>query len=76
MGHMLIECVWLLMQWNPGYRGFQKWQDKLLDLKATRSSRKKIVVAIARQFALDWWMNRTGRIKPEEVGLKMKALSL
>lgn len=72
--HMLIECAWLLMRWNPDYRGVLKWRDRLLDAKLTRSSKKKIAVAIARQFAVDWWRVRTGRIQPEEIGLDMKLL--
>ena len=69
---MLIECIWLLMQWNGGYRGIVKWQHKLLEAKLTKASKKKIVVAIARQFAVDWWMVRTGRITAQELGLTMK----
>lgn len=73
MRHMLIECVWLLTQWNPGYRGIEKWRDKLLEAKLNKSGKKKIIVAIARQFAVDWWKVRTGRITPEQLGLEMKA---
>ena len=73
--HMLIECTWLLIRWNSGYRGVQKWTEQLLDAKLTRSSKKKIVVAIARQFAVDWWRVRTGRVKPEEIGLDMKLIN-
>jgi transposase len=62
--HMLIECVWLLIQWNPGSRGIVKWRDKLLEAKLTKASKKKIVVAIARQFAVDWWRIRTGKVTP------------
>jgi len=72
--HMLIECVWLLIQWNPDYRGIVKWRDKLLEAKLTKASKKKIVVAIARQFAVDWWRIRTGKITPDQLGLTMKAL--
>lgn len=70
--HMLVECVWLFMQWNSGYRGIVKWREKLLESKLTKSSKKKIVVAIARQFAVDWWKLRTGRTTAEELGLIMK----
>ena len=70
--HMLIECDWLLMQWNPGYVGFEKWRHKLEEAKLTKASKKKIVVAIARQFAVDWWKVRTGRISAQELGLEMK----
>ena len=74
--HMLIECVWLLMQWNSGYRGIVKWREKLLEAKLTKASKKKIVVAIARQFAVDWWKLRTGRMTAEQLGLSMKDLNL
>ncbi|MCH6256945.1 hypothetical protein MLD52_10330 [Puniceicoccaceae bacterium K14] len=60
------------MNWNPRYVGFEKWRDKLLDAKLTKAS-KKIVVAIARQLAVDWWKVRTGRVCPENLGLEMKA---
>lgn len=72
--HMLVECVWLLIKWNPGYTGITKWQDKLDAAKATKASRKKIVVAIARQFAVDWWRIRTGQLTPESLGLTIKPL--
>lgn len=70
--HMLIECVWLLLQWNKDYRGIVKWREQLLEAKLTRASKKKIIVAIARQFAVDWWRIRTAQIKPEQLGLVMK----
>jgi len=72
--HMLIECVWLLIQWNPDYRGIVKWREKLLEAKLTKASKKKIIVAIARQFAVDWWRIRTGKVTPDQLGLTMKAL--
>jgi len=74
--HMLVECVWLFLQWNRGYRGIVKWRVKLLEAQLTKSSKKKIVVAIARQFAVDWWKLRTGRITAEELGLIMKEPTL
>lgn len=72
--HMLVECVWLLIRWNPGYVGIAKWQSQLDAAKATKASRKKIVVAIARQFAVDWWRVRTGQVTPESLGLVMKPI--
>ena len=30
-----------------------------------------MAVAIAREFAVDWWRIQTGAIKPEDVGLKV-----
>lgn len=72
MRRLFVEWVWLLLQWNPGYRGLDKWREKLLAAKASKSSRKKIVVAVARQLAVDWWRVRTGRLRPEDLGLEMK----
>jgi transposase len=72
MRRLFVEWVWLLMKWNPGYKGFDKWSEKLLDAESNKASKKKIVVAIARQLAVDWWRVRTGRIKPEDLGLEMK----
>lgn len=74
--HMLVECVWLLLQWNSGYRGIVKWRDQLLEAKLTKAGKKKIVVAIARQFSVDWWRLRTGRITAQELGLTMKEVNL
>ncbi|MGZ0709911.1 IS110 family transposase [Coraliomargarita sp. W4R53] len=73
--HMLVECVWLLMRWNPGYAGIAKWQGRLDAAQATKASRKKIVVAIARQFAVDWWRVRTARVTAESLGLAMKPIN-
>jgi transposase len=73
--HMLVECAWLLIQWNPGYVGIAKWQSRLDAAQATKASRKKIVVAIARQFAVDWWRVRTGRVTAESLGLTMKPVN-
>ena len=73
--HMLVECVWLLLQWNSDYRGILKWRDQLLEAKLTKASKKKIVVAIARQFCVDWWRLRTGKITAEQLGLSMKEVA-
>ena len=70
--HMLVECAWLLIRWNPGYVAVVKWQNRLEAAKATKASRKKVVVAIARQFAVDWWRVRTGQVTAESLGLAMK----
>jgi hypothetical protein len=39
--------------------------------KATKAARKKAVVAIARQMAVDIWRWRTGRVKPQDLGWVM-----
>ena len=36
---------------------------------ATGAARKKAIVAVARQLAVDLWRIRTGRVSPESLGL-------
>lgn len=72
MRRALVELVWLLMKWNSGYKGLDKWREELLSSRLAAGRKKKIVVAIARQLAVDWWKVRTGRTTPEALGLEMK----
>lgn len=67
----LIELAWRLVVWQPNCRLVQKWQHVLGNAKATRAARKKAIVAIARQMAVDLWRWRTGRVKPEALGWQM-----
>lgn len=73
MRHMLIECAWNLIRWNSGYKGVSKWQAQLDNPKTTKGRRKQIVVAIARQFAVDWWRIRTGQCTAADFNLALKA---
>ena len=70
---VLVECLWRLCVFEPEYRVVKKWQPELLSLKTSRPRRKKIIVAMARAFAVDWWRVRTGRCKAEDLGLKLQA---
>jgi transposase len=68
----LVECLWRLCMFQPGYRVVKKWRPELLNPKTSRPRRKKIIVAMARSFAVDWWRVRTGRCKAEDLGLKLQ----
>jgi transposase len=68
---VLVECMWRLCAFQPEYRLVRKWAPALRDPKATKARRKKIIVAMARQFAVDWWRLRTGRVQATELGLVM-----
>lgn len=71
MRSMLVEAVWRLRLWNSSWRGIQKFHHVLgRGAKAGPSAKKKAVVACARLLAIDLWRIETGRIKPEDVGLK------
>jgi transposase len=70
---VLVECLWRLCVFQPEYRVVKKWRPELLNPKTSRPRRKKIIVAMARTFATDWWRVRTGRCKAEALGLKLQA---
>jgi transposase len=69
---VLVECMWRLCVFQPEYRVVKKWQPILADPKTSRPRRKKIIVAMARMFAVDWWRIRTGRSKAEDLGFELK----
>jgi transposase len=69
---VLIECVWRLSRFQPEYRLVKKWRTLLYDPKTSPARRKKIIVALARGFSVDWWRVRTGRCQAEELGLELQ----
>ncbi len=66
--HLLIEAAWRLLRFQPGYHPVAKWREAFLD-RVRPGRRKKIVVAIARQLAVDLWRIATGRATAEQLGL-------
>jgi transposase len=65
--HLLVEAAWRLLRNQPTYRSVAKWREAFL--AASPSRRKKIIVAIARQLAVDLWRLATGRASAEQLGL-------
>jgi hypothetical protein len=59
---ILVETVWRLLRWQPFWKSARKMKFKVLDGPAMR---KKAVVALARQLAIDLWRWRTG---PDDLG--------
>jgi len=66
---MLVECAWRLLLYQRGYIALKKWGASLLDATTGRSRRKKLLVALARQWAVDLWRWRTGRATLEQLGI-------
>jgi len=66
---LLVEAVWRLLKWQPGWHARQKW---LAKLKHGASLKKKSAVALARQLAIDLWRWRTGRATAAELGWVLK----
>src|SRR5437016_603727 len=66
----LVELAWRLVRFQPNYKSVVKWRQILAKAAlATGAARKKAIVAVARQLAVDLWRVRTGRCKPEVRGL-------
>jgi transposase len=62
---LLVEAVWRFLQWQPGWHAAQKLKTRL---NAGAAIKKKTVVALARQLAIDLWRWRTGRCTLAELG--------
>lgn len=70
--HFLQEAVWRMFNFQPDYKPIKDWRERIArEGKLSAARKKKMAVAIARRFAVDWWRIRTGRADPSELGLKM-----
>jgi hypothetical protein len=58
----LVELAWRLVRFQPDYHPVRKWRQILAKgALATGAARKKAIVAVARQLAVDLWRIKTGR---------------
>ncbi len=71
--HVLQELAWRLPQFQPDYKAVVQRRSAFATAKANgnKAAKKKIAVGLARQFIVDWWRIRTGRITPQKLGLQM-----
>ena len=69
----LVEMAWRLVLWQPECKLVKKWAPVMGNPK-NRAARKKAIVAIARQLAVDVWRWRTGRTQPANLGWTMVGL--
>jgi len=66
----LVELAWRLVRFQPNYKPIVKWRQILAKgALATGAARKKAIVAVARQLAVDLWRIKTGRLRAEQLGL-------
>ena len=67
----LVELAWRLVRFQSNYKPVVKWRAILAKgALATGPARKKAIVAVARQLAVDLWRIRTGRLQPAQLGLE------
>ena len=62
---LLVEAVWRMLRWQPGWKAAVKLK---LKLGAGTAMKKKTVIALARQLAIDLWRWRTGRCSLADLG--------
>jgi transposase len=54
----LVELAWRLVRFQPNYKAVRKWQARCAQgTLLTGAARKKAIVALARQLAVDLWRN-------------------
>jgi transposase len=65
----LVELAWRLVRFQPEYGPVKKRLPILAKgAKATGAQRKKSIVAVARQLAVDLWRLNTGRCTAAQLG--------
>ena len=62
---LLVEAVWRFLLWQPHWKAALKMKTKL---GAGTALKKKTVIALARQLAIDLWRWRTGRCTLADLG--------
>jgi transposase len=62
---LLVQAVWRFFTWQPEWKAAQKMKAKLAGGTAMK---KKTVIALARQLAIDLWRWRTGRCTMADLG--------
>jgi transposase len=66
-----IELAWRRVIWQPESKLVKKWKPVLGPPKASKGARKKAIVAIARQMAVDLWRWKIQRAEPSDFGWEM-----
>ena len=68
----LVELAWRMVRFQPGYPPVAKRLHILgKGAKATGAQRKKMIVAVARQLAVDLWRLNTGRCTAAQLGMRV-----
>jgi transposase len=67
--HALVEAVWRLLRMQPHWKRLEKLKDKQMAGQRV-PVKKKMVVALARELAVDLWRLHTGRSTLEALGLQ------
>jgi len=67
----LIELAWRMVLYQPQSKAVQRWKHVFFNPKAAARQKKRAIVALARQLAVDLWRWQTGKVTPEKLGWVM-----
>ena len=67
----LIELAWRMVLYQPQCTSVQRWRHLLLNPKAATRQKKRALVALARQLAVNIWRWQTGKVTPAQLGWVM-----
>ena len=68
---LLIEMAWRFVRYQPDCHAVHRWLPILQNKQAGTRARKKAIVAVARQLAVDLWRLATGQTTAENLGLRV-----
>lgn len=63
----LVELAWRMVRFQPQSKAVQRWKHVFFNPKAAARQKKRAIVALARQLAVDLWRWQTGKITPEQL---------
>jgi transposase len=67
----LVELAWRMVRFQPQCQAVQRWKHVLLVPQAAARQKKRALVALARQLAVDLWRWQTGKVTPAQLGWVM-----
>jgi transposase len=65
---LLVELAWRIVLYQPNYPPAKKHAPVLLGLRSHARRKKQLIVALARQLAVDLWRWQTGQVTPQQLG--------
>ena len=77
MRRILVQMAWRMFRYQPDYRLVRKWGPKMAEAssKGYKAMKKRIIVAFAREMAVDLWRLANAQTSPEKLGLELRIMN-
>jgi transposase len=69
---LAIQAAWRLVRFQPNYLRVRRFNQRCITFKASARRRRQFIVALAREFLIDWWRIRTARTTADKLGLELQ----